>query len=149
MLNDTTIKPRVAAPGVVVFLLLACAAMCQTPEPRPAVKRVVAMEYPWIARMASLQGTVELIVAISSDGAAQDVRIVSGPEALAVSAKETLSKWRFTGCSAQTGKCEARFFFYFVLKGSCNVAARCPSDFQVDLPDEITVVSKTFDGVLY
>jgi hypothetical protein len=73
---------------------------------------------------------------------------VSGPEPLAGPAKETLSRWRFTGCPSSAGGCESRFVFTFVLSGSCNPGSRCPTEFQVDLPDKVLVKSMLFDSLI-
>jgi hypothetical protein len=105
------------------------------------------MEYPWFARMAVLQGAVDLVATISRAGEVEQVRVVSGPEPLATPAKLTLSKWQFMPCNSPKGECTLRFTFLFILEGSCS-PSRCPSDFTVDLPDKITVKSKVFNRPL-
>ncbi len=137
--------------GPAAVLVLACA-MCgfgQAPQPGISVRRIVGMEYPPFARMAVLQGKVELAATVSFDGTVKSIRVLSGPEPLASPAKETLSKWLFTGCRSQASECELRFVFTFVLSGSCTPGARCPTEFQVDLPNEVRVKSETYDSVIY
>jgi TonB family protein len=110
-------------------------------------KRVVGMEYPWLARMAVLQGTVQLEATVSKDGAPENIRITSGPEPLATPAMQTLSKWRFQNCQGGATDCTLKITFTFVLKGTCDVS-RCPSDFEANLPDQVFVQSKMFDSTI-
>lgn len=132
------------------MLVLACA-MCgfgQAPQPGVSAKRIVGMEYPPFARMAVLQGKVELAAAISPDGTVKSIRVLSGPGPLASPAKETLSKWLFLGCGSQASECEVRFVFTFVLSGACTPGARCPTEFQVDLPDKVLVKAAAYNAVI-
>ena len=133
--------------AVVAFSLVS-AGSSQTAGPAVCVKRVVAMEYPSLARMAFLQGNVELVAEISRDGKVEGIRVASGPEPLAVPAKETLSKWRFSGCGSGRDECELRIMFSFVLSGTCSVASQCTTEFAADLPDRVQVKSKTYDSVI-
>lgn len=148
MFTLLTRRNRVTTTTCVLMIIIwsAFAVRGQISQSGLAVKRVVGMEYPWFARMAVLQGTVELMATISRAGEVERIRVVSGAEPLATPAKETLSKWRFTACDSQTSECEARFVFLFVLDGSCSVSSHCPTDFAVDLPDKITVKSRVFDS---
>jgi TonB family protein len=115
--------------------------MCEPQQPHLALKRVIGIEYPWFARMAVLEGDVELIATISTEGTVTRVRIISGVEPLAIPAKATLSRWQFTGCTSEQGECEVRFVVSFVLNGSC-VSENCPSTFEVDFPGKIIVTSQ-------
>jgi len=129
---------------IVLLVCLTSAAVSQAPPAPISAKRIVAMEYLWFGRMAHIQGSVDLVATISREGAVTGVRAVSGPPLLAEPAKETLSKWQFTGCVA-AGGCEARFVFSFALSGTCSEGSRCPSEFELDLPDKVLVKSGVFD----
>ena len=120
----------------------------QSPKCDLALKRVVGVQYPWFARIAFLQGAVELVATISRDGGIAEIRTASGPEPLAKPAREALSKWQFTGCNSRPAECEATFLFRFVLDGSCGASENCPTSFEVDLPGEIRVTSKGIRAIV-
>lgn len=52
-------------------------------------------EYPPLAKMARIQGTVRLEAIISRDGTIQDLRVVSGHPLLVKSAIEAVQRWRY------------------------------------------------------
>ena len=132
--------------GVSALLLLwAVDTPCQAGQPEVAVQHLVGLEYPWLARVAVLQGDVELAATVSRDGGVTRVRVVSGPQPLAGPAKDALSRWRF---APRAGEVEVRFVFTFVLRGSCSAGSRCPSTFEVDLPDRVKVTSQAVEGIL-
>ncbi|HUI42740.1 MAG TPA: TonB family protein [Terriglobia bacterium] len=56
-------------------------------EPQP--------EYPQIAKMARVQGTVRLAAVISEGGTIQELRVISGPPLLVNSAMEAVRRWRY------------------------------------------------------
>lgn len=141
-----------AGPFTFVLILLLSLAVCSAgqtdSEPQLALKRVVGVEYPWFARMAVIQGRVELSLTISARGIVDDVRVVSGAEPLALAAKAALSKWQFTGCTSKQGHCETKFVILFVLNGSCYASENCPTDFEVDFPGKVTVMSKSIHAIV-
>jgi hypothetical protein len=147
MSNAMKISTTAVTRALMMLLLLERAAMCEPPQPQLALKRVIGIDYPWFARMAVLQGDVELIATISTEGTVTRVRIISGPEPLALPAKATLSRWQFTGCTSEQRECEARFVLSFVLNGSC-ASENCPSTFEVDFPGKIIVTSKRIGHVM-
>jgi hypothetical protein len=99
----------------------------------------------WLARVAVLQGKVELTLAISAQGAVTKILEVSGAEPLALAAKTALTKWHFAGC--QRG-CDMKFVALFVLDGSCSAGENCPSTFEFDAPSKITVKSKSIRAIV-
>jgi hypothetical protein len=113
-----------------------------------SVKRIVSLEYPWFARLAGIQGNVELIATASHDGTVKSVRAISGPDPLVRAAKESLSKWLFAGCASNNDGCEVRVVFSFVLVGLCGVSEYCPTDFEADLPDRVRVKSKLAHAIV-
>lgn len=52
-------------------------------------------EYPPLAKMARIQGTVRLEAVISKDGTIQDLKVVSGHPLLVKSALEAVQRWRY------------------------------------------------------
>jgi protein TonB len=52
-------------------------------------------EYPPLAKMARIQGTVRLDAVISKDGTIQDLKVISGHPLLSKSALEAVQRWRY------------------------------------------------------
>lgn len=52
-------------------------------------------EYPPLAKMARIQGTVRLEAVISKDGTIQDLKVLSGHPLLVKSAMEAVQRWRY------------------------------------------------------
>lgn len=52
-------------------------------------------EYPPLAKMARIQGTVRLEAIISRDGTIQDLKVISGHPLLVKSALEAVQRWRY------------------------------------------------------
>lgn len=140
---------RVQILGALTLLMgVMLVARCRAPEPEISAKRIVAMEYPGFARMAQLQGIVILEARISPQGTAENISVVSGKWPLANPAKETLSKWRFAGCTSTGRRCTTKFIFSFVLSGTCTPGSDCPTEFEVDLPNKVLVKCEVFDSLI-
>src|ERR1035441_7814251 len=125
--------------GVAGVFLIALSGVAQDPVATSAVRKVVSMEYPMLARMARLEGTVSLSATILSDGTVGKVTVLSGPEPLSTPAREDLSRWLFESCRSSDGACVVNVIFSFVLRGTCTDSPRCPTEFQVDLPNRVLV----------
>jgi hypothetical protein len=123
--------------GFVILSLMGPLTSPQEPQP----KRIVGLEYPFLANLARVQGRVELIATVTESGNIKDVQVVSGHPLLRESAKSSFSQWVFSRCGETTGPCKARVAFQFVLEGQCE-SSRCPTEFIVDLPDSVTVRTK-------
>jgi protein TonB len=54
-----------------------------------------APDYPPLARMARIQGTVRLEAVISTDGTIQNLRVLSGHPLLVRAALEAVARWRY------------------------------------------------------
>jgi protein TonB len=52
-------------------------------------------EYPHVAKVAHVEGTVVLEAVIGKDGAVKDLRAVSGPPMLANAAIAAVKQWRY------------------------------------------------------
>jgi hypothetical protein len=95
-----------------------------------------------------IQGTVEVVATISPDGHVARVRTLSGPKPLASAVERSLGKWIFAACDPRTTSYDVRLLFSFELTGACDAAEHCPSDFEVALPDRITISSKAIKAIL-
>ncbi|MBZ5514485.1 MAG: TonB family protein [Acidobacteriia bacterium] len=97
-------------PGGVLGSIISGAAAPPPPPPKAvAVKRIrvggqveaaklifrPTPEYPPLAKMARIQGTVRLEAIIIRDGTIQDLRVVSGHPLLVKSALEAVQRWRY------------------------------------------------------
>jgi len=52
-------------------------------------------DYPPLARMARVQGTVRLEAVISTDGRIQNLRVLTGHPLLVNAALEAVARWRY------------------------------------------------------
>jgi hypothetical protein len=111
----------------------------------PTVKHLVAVEYPWIARLAALEGKVELTALVSAEGTVTKVIEVKGPDPLVLAAKTAVMKWQFAGCEAE---CRIKFVASFLLHGSCYASENCPTRFEFDSPGTLTVISKSINAIV-
>jgi hypothetical protein len=133
---------------LIALLLVAWTLAPAASEGAPSVQRVVSMQYPMLARMAWLQGTVRLRAWVSPAGVPEKVAVISGPEPLATPATADLRQWRFTGCDSSSITCTVEIDFSFVLDGTCSDSPRCPTEFQVDLPNRVIFKSQVFGRIL-
>ncbi len=137
--NYAIAKERPVRRTIALLSLFAISAACAWPQESVTAKRIVGPRYPALARIALVQGKVELLALISRDGSVQDIRKLSGHDLLVPTAKDALSKWSFTKCGSSSGVCEAKVVFLFKLQREpCDVTG-CPPPFEVDLPDTIIV----------
>jgi TonB family protein len=105
------------------------------------VQRVVSVSYPPLANLGRIEGAVELAVVVSHAGAVQGVRVISGQPLLVESARKALVGWRFR-CPTSSQPCEARVSFRFELLDDVCDKSCCPSEVQIDLPNQVTVKAK-------
>ena len=119
--------------------LLATLQLCGAAEP-PKPTRVVPMDYPRLAHLAEVQGTVELQARISPDGEVLTIVPRSGHHLLVPAVRASLKQWQFTRCSVDDHSCAAVIKFVFVIKGQCP--DECESEFTVDGPYQVTIRAK-------
>ena len=96
--------------GGVLGSIIAGAAAPPPPPPKPTTPKRIRVggqvesarlifqpkpEYPPLAKMARIQGTVRLEAIISKDGTIQDLKMISGHPLLVKSAIEAVSRWRY------------------------------------------------------
>jgi len=97
-------------PGGVLGSILAGVAPPPPPPPRAETPKRIRVggqveaakaifkptpEYPPLAKMARIQGTVRLEAIISKDGSIQDLKVISGHPLLVQSAMGAVQKWRY------------------------------------------------------
>ena len=80
------------------------------------VKRIIP-QYPPIARLARISGTVELLVLIGQDGRVKSAEVLSGNPMLAASAKAGVEQWRYRPAilDGHAVEVETRVTVHFVL----------------------------------
>jgi protein TonB len=96
--------------GGVIGSVLSSAAAPPPPPPKAATPKRIRVggqveaarlilqpkpEYPPLAKMARIQGTVRLEAIISKDGTIQDLKVVSGHPLLVKAALEAVQRWRY------------------------------------------------------
>jgi protein TonB len=59
------------------------------------IRHQVMPEYPEAARLAGVQGMVVLDAIVDAEGTVVQVKVVSGPEALALAASDAVRWWRY------------------------------------------------------
>jgi len=104
---------------------------------RPSVVHFAAIEYPYLAHLAGLQGEVKLVLIIDQKGAVSSVKDMSGPTVLSVPTATALRQWTFSPCA--TSECEFPLTIRFVLQGGPLYVQDCKTKFSFDEPDAITV----------
>jgi len=120
---------------------IAAAAPAQERNVPPTVVRIVGPSYPYLAILAGVEGSVTLLADVTSAGAVERVRAVSGHELLVDSARRALQRWRFR-CTASVDTCQAEIVFTFkLLDEICNKAS-CDSELEIDLPSSVTIRAK-------
>ena len=138
--------------GLVVGLMVLVALLLEVTHSqdlknRLVPKRVIGLNYPRLVHLTGVQGKVELVAIVSEQGTVKSVRYVSGDGGLAHAASDALSRWVYSPCKQASDECEVKVFFNFVLDGECEIS-NCPSEFQIDLPDLVTVKSKFPHAIL-
>jgi TonB family protein len=113
----------------------------------PAVRRVVGLSYPRLANLAGVQGTVKLTAKVSAEGVVEGVRVVSGANLLADSAKEALMGWRFR-CPEASKPFEVNVDFTFRLLDELCSTSACPSELEIDLPNSVTVTARRLRAIV-
>jgi len=58
-----------------------------TSQPKP--------EYPPLAKVARIQGTVRMEIVVNKDGGVQDIKVITGHPLLVKAAVEAVSRWRY------------------------------------------------------
>jgi TonB family protein len=111
------------------------------------VRRIIGVNYPRLANLAGIQGSVELTAKVAASGNVESIRTNSGHELLVDSAKQALQGWKFR-CATPGSSCEANVTFKFVLLNEICDQSACSTDFAVDLPNIVTVRTKRLHAMV-
>ena len=122
-----------------VYLVSACCCAQETWH----VQRIVGLtKYPMLARMALVQGKVELRCSISDDGTVQDCRGISGNPLLSSAAIENAKSWRFRRSPETTvHSSQVTLDYSFELIGEA-VRGDPKMEFVFELPNHVRFASQ-------
>jgi len=135
------------AVALAVVLLAALTVLAQQRRDRgPEVRKIKGVNYPRLANLAGIQGSVELKAKVSANGIVEGVRVISGHELLVGSARQALQGWEFR-CPDRTASCEVSVTFTFELLDDLCDRASCPGELEVTLPNAVTVRAKRLRAI--
>jgi hypothetical protein len=105
------------------------------------VSRITSLEYPPLAAQARIDGTIEVVCSVSSDGAVRHAFTKTGNEILAKAARENAGKLLFRRAdSLRQGASSERVLmkYTFRLGGSC-AKSHCPTVFTFETPNLVII----------
>jgi TonB family protein len=120
-------------------LLLLCAFSVDDPTTRqPVATHVESIGYPDIARVAQIQGSVDIEIIISSDGGVSSANPVSGHPVLVQAAAKNVKSWKFDPNPAGDRSLTVKYEFRLELPKT-NYKPESRNIFE--LPTSVTVIS--------
>jgi hypothetical protein len=135
--------------AVLCWLLSGVPVLSQADEghsPRLTIKRLVAVDYPTLARRAEIQGKVELTLLVSEQGAVAKVLKEAGSPLLLMPLEKATMEWQFDRCK---GDCQLKISAEFILdQYTCKATEYCPSSFEFDAPANIKVKAKRLMAII-
>ena len=118
------------------FVLMAA---CQ-PRSQIYVRDVVVPDYPWIALMARMEGTVSISLDIGADGKVQAVHAAGADPLLMRAAEDNVRNWSF-GFAGKPRGLPVRWTVLYVYKlAGSTVQPPCPT-VTMHLPDRVEITS--------
>lgn len=136
--------------GVTALALCAPCIRAQDTQPHPAQSKVVLVKlgpitYPYIAKIAHIQGDVEIGLEVKQDGTVHSAVAVSGPALLEKEATITSQKSQFECRDCGNGLTASHLLFTFKLvdnpdPGNCGGVPR-PTGYPADQTFPVTSVS--------
>ena len=131
---------RTALPGI---LLLVGIALNGFSNDAPFATKVVSMEYPRLAALAQITGTVVLRVRIDRTGGVLGASGLSGHPVLTKGALANIAQWKFSAGRSSGDKSESEFDFTYVfeLRGETESSRPC-SSLTYEYPNKVTIVSE-------
>lgn len=130
------------ASHLMAVLLAASQATVYGADRQTTPTRIVGLQYPRLAHLAGIDGRVKVMARIDRDGNPNQIVVQQGSPLLSEAAVDTLSKWHFSPFSDGPTTRDVEITFIFVLKGDpCDIQS-CPTELQIDLPDQVTVTSR-------
>jgi TonB family protein len=123
------------------FFLLCCAASAKA---QWIPKRIVGMDYPELAWKARIQGQVEVVCIINSNGSVVETKVEGNPHPLlAPQARQNASSWTFAG-SSDGGKLGGVTLIYTFALRADKCKDPC-SRFVFEYPNKVSVTSGLWD----
>jgi TonB family protein len=118
------------------LLLAALPALAQGWTP---IHIVAIAEYPPLARVARVYGTVEIKCVLDNNGSVVKAEAVSGPPLLQEQARQNALLWRFDKTSPDEKGDTITLKYIYSFEGEAD--ARSTAATTIDLPDTIRVVA--------
>jgi len=124
-------------------LLLTVVALNACHHEAPFATQITSMEYPRLAALAQISGTVVLRVRIDSAGEVLSATGRSGHPILIKAAEANIKLWRFSAgrSSGQKAESEIDFTYVFELKGVSDAPRPC-SGLTYEYPNRVTITSE-------
>jgi TonB family protein len=127
----------------VLFALTALSVCAQDWTP----SKIVAMvEYPRVARVALVQGSVEVECTLDSSGNVTAAKMISGPAMLGKPACENALQWKFQPVSKEVRGNSVTLRYVFLLEGKPQEATN--STFVFEMPNRIQIVAPISAGII-
>jgi len=109
----------------------------------PVPVKVTSTEYPRLAALARITGTVLLRVRVDKEGMVSEVHAISGPSLLVYAALDNIKLWRFVpaGTGAPAVETEFEWQYVFELNGETG-DTHWSSETTYEYPNKVTVTAK-------
>jgi TonB family protein len=127
-------------------LLFALAAVPVCAQDWTPSKIVAMSEYPKVARLARVQGTVEVKCTLDSSGNVTAAEMISGNALLGKPASDNALKWKFQPVSKEVPGNSVTLRYVFLLEGTPQDATN--STFVFEMPNRIQMVAPGNDGII-
>jgi TonB family protein len=140
LLRRPAIVSVMAHPDLVALLF--ATACCFAQEGWQIERMVGITRYPALARMADIQGTVEISCSIADDGTVRECRARSGNPLLVTAAIGNVNLWKFKRQpSATTGSKDVPMTYTFELLGE-PVHSEPRTEFSFEFPNHVKFSSQ-------
>ena len=130
------------------FLLLICAGAVKA---QWVPQKVVGIEYSKYATLAKIQGEVELLLSIKSDGTVASAQPIGNPHRLLSEiAQENAIKWVFRDHSeSKSSPPTAKVIYSFRLEGEAKANVEPRRQFIFEYPSNVNVISEFWNSKRY
>lgn len=124
-----------------LFSLLALSALCRAAEP-VWVRDIVVPDYPILAKMALLQGSVRVDIEIGPDGKVLLAKGSGGDPILLRAAENNVSRWSFVVASeVKDFPLKHTVIYLYKIQGERVVNPECPT-VVLHLPDRVEITAQ-------
>jgi TonB family protein len=123
----------------VVYLFLLAATCCD--QGRIWVRHIVVPNYPVLARMARLEGSVTVEAEFDANGNVTNSKGSGAPDLLIKAAESNLRQWTFGSASpTQRGRCKLTITYSYKLRGKEDYYDPSAA-VTLDLPNRVEIVA--------